>query len=124
MKKEITGTLVQAGAMLVLALGASFAQRQGYIDRETVERLIMGVIGLWMAWYGNRLPKTLVRSAQARRAQRVSAWSQVLSGLTYAGLWAFAPISVAVTYGTLAVFAGVAVTLGYCLSQRGKTNAA
>ena len=46
----------------------------------------------------------------------------VLSGLIYAGLWAFAPISVATTAGTLAVFAGVAATLGYCLSLRSKAK--
>ncbi len=73
---------------------------------------------------GNRIPKTFVRSARARQAQRVAAWSQVLSGLVYAGLWAFAPIPVAITVGSGAVLAGVAVTLGYCLSLPAKANAA
>jgi len=116
MKKELIGAAVWAGGMLVLALGASVAHRLGYIDRDTVTRMVSGVIGLWMAWYGNRIPKTFTKSAQARQVQRVAAWSQVLSGLVYAGLWAFAPIPVAIWVGSGAVLTGVAVTFGYCLS--------
>jgi hypothetical protein len=115
MKKELIGDLAGAGAMLALALGATLAHRLGYIDRDAVLRLVIGVIGLWMAWYGNRMPKTFVKSALARKIRRVSAWSQVLSGLAYAGLWAFAPIPVAATLGTAVVVTGVAVTLGYCV---------
>ena len=116
MKKELIGAAVWAGVMLALALGASVAHRLGYIDRDTVTRMVSGVIGLWMAWYGNRIPKTFTKSAQARQVQRVAAWSQVLSGLVYAGLWAFAPIPVAIWVGSGAVLTGVAVTFGYCLS--------
>ena len=123
-KKELIGSLVWAGLMLVLAFGATFASKRGYIDHETVQRLVVCSIGLSMVWCGNRIPKRFARSAQARQVQRVAAWSQVLSGLVYAGLWAFAPIPVAVTYGTLAVVAGIAVTFGYCLSLRAWTKAA
>ena len=124
MKRELIGALAWAGFMLALAVGASVAHRLGYIDRDTVTRLVCGVIGLYLAWYGNRLPKTFVRNAQARKAQRVSAWCQVLSGLVYAGLWAFAPIPVAVWGGCGAVLAGIAVTFGYCLSLPARAKAA
>ena len=95
MKKELIGALAWAGIMFALALGAIFAHKLGYIDRDTVIRVVTGPTGLWMAWYGNRIPKTVVPSARAGQAQRVAAWSLVLSGLVYAGLWAFAPIPVA-----------------------------
>ncbi len=124
MKKELIGALVWAGFMLALALGATTAHRLGYIDHDTVTRLVSGVIGLYLAWYGNRIPKTFTRSAQARKVQRVAAWSQVLSGLAYAGLWALAPIPVAVTAGTVVVVAGIAVTLGYCLTLSAKAKTA
>ncbi len=123
-KRELTLGFVWAGLMLVLAFGSVAAHKLGYIDRDMVMRLCMAPIGLWMVWYGNRIPKAFVRSASARQAQRVSAWSQVLSGLAYAGLWAFAPIQTATWYGTAAVLAGVAVTFGYCLTQRSKARAA
>jgi hypothetical protein len=124
MNKELTACLVWAGGMLALALGATFAHKLGYIDRDTVTRSVTGVIGLWMAWYGNRMPKAMVLvPAGARQARRVASWSLVLSGLVYAGLWAFAPIPMAITAGTGAVLAGIAVTLGYCLSLRAKPKA-
>lgn len=116
MKKELIGSLAWAGVMLALAFGSALAHRLGYIDRDTVIRVSSGVIGLWMAWYGNRMPKTMVPlPACARQARRFSAWSLVLSGLAYAGLWALAPIPVAAWVGTGAILAGIAATFGYCL---------
>jgi hypothetical protein len=123
MRTELIGALAWAGIMFVLAVGATFANRLGYISHDTVVRVVTGAIGLWLAWYGNRLPKTFVRSVQGRRAQRVSAWSMVLSGILYAGIWAFAPMPVAVWVGTGVVLGGIAATLGYCLSLPGKAKA-
>jgi hypothetical protein len=123
MKQELIGALAWAGCMLVLALSAVFAHKLGYIERDTVTRVVTGVTGLWMAWYGNRIPKAFAPNAHARQAQRVAAWSLVLSGLVYAGLWALAPMPVAIWGGTGAVLAGVAVTLGYCLSLRATPKA-
>ncbi len=125
MKKELIAAAAWAAVMLTLAIGAKVAHQLGYIDRETVQRVVTAPIGLWMVWYGNRIPKmTFTRNAQARQAQRVSAWSQVVSGLAFAALWAFAPLPVAIPGGVVAVVAGVAVTFGYCLSLRSKANAA
>lgn len=120
MKKELIGAFVWVCIMIVLALGTTFANKLGYISHDTVLRVVTGAIGLWLAWYGNRLPKAFVRSTHGRQAQRVSAWSMVLSGLIYAGLWAIAPIPVAVWAGTSIVLAGIAMTLGYCLLQQAK----
>lgn len=118
-KREFVGAFAWAGFMLALAAGGVLARNLGYIDSETVQRLVIGVIGLYLAWYGNRMPKAMVSvrvPASARQARRVASWSMVLSGLLYAGLWAFAPIQVAYVGGTVAVVAGIAVTLGYCLT--------
>ena len=123
MKKELIGAVAWAGIMFALALGAIFAHKLGYIDRDTVIRVVTGPTGLWMAWYGNRIPKNVVPSARAGQAQRVAAWSMVLSGLLYAGLWAFAPMPVAIWGGSGAVVAGIAVTFAYCLSLRARAKA-
>jgi len=123
MKKELIGALAWAGVMMALALSATIAHKLGFIERDTVTRLVIGAIGLWMAWYGNRIPKAFAPNACARQAQRVAAWSMVLSGFVYAGLWALAPISVATWGGTGAVVAGVAITFGYCLSLQAKAKA-
>ncbi|WP_205598318.1 ammonium transporter [Caulobacter sp. 17J65-9] len=124
MKKDLTGAFAWGGGILVVALVASYARHHGYVDSDTVTRLVVGLNGLMIAWFGNRIPKTVVPSACARQAQRVAGWSMVLSGLAYAGLWAFAPMQVAITAGCGAVIAGIAVTIGYCLWLRSRAKAA
>lgn len=113
MKKEFFAALAWAGGMVLLALGARFAHQQGYIDYDTMLRII-AMNGLWIAWYGNRMPKAVAPHPIARKVARFSGWSFVLSGLVYAGLWAFAPIRVAVTIGSGAVIAGAIVALAHC----------
>ncbi|MGF7150361.1 hypothetical protein FHS96_004019 [Sphingomonas zeicaulis] len=123
MKNELLITLCWAGAMIAVALAASFARAQGYIDQETVLRVV-AMNGLMIAFYGNRMPKAIAPSACAQHVLRVGGWSMVLSGLVYAALFAFAPIAVAVTFGVGAVAIGMAVTLGCCLWLRARTKVA
>jgi len=115
-KREMILGLAWGGAMVVLALVMVLLRKMGSVDADTVTRVVIGSNGLMVAWYGNRLPKNFVASAQAREAQRVAAWSQVLSGIVWVALWAFAPISVAVAGGIAAIVTGFVVTIGYCLS--------
>ena len=124
MKKQLIADLTWGVGIVVLALGATYARKLGYIEGETVTRLVLGATGLMVAWFGNRMPKTFVPSARARQAQRVGGWSMALSGLAYAGLWAFAPFDVALIGGCGAILVGIAVTVGYCLSVRDRANAA
>jgi len=118
-KKELLQALAWGGGIVALAFAMVLARRLGYVDADTVTRVVIGANGLMVAWYGNRLPKTFVPDAKAREARRVAAWSQVLSGLAYAGLWAFAPMPVAIWGGMAAIVAGLVVTFGYCLTLRG-----
>ena len=124
MKKQLIADLTWGIGIVVLALGATYTRKLGYIEAETVTRLVLGATGLMVAWFGNRMPKTFVPSARARQAQRVGGWSMALSGLAYAGLWAFAPFDVALIGGCGAILVGIAVTVGYCLSVRDRANAA
>ncbi|MES2643355.1 MAG: ammonium transporter [Myxococcota bacterium] len=123
MKKEMIVALAWAGSMIAVALGASFAKTQGYIDEETTVRVV-AMNGLMIAYYGNRAPKAVAPSACAAQVTRVAGWAMVLSGLVYAALWAFAPIPVASTVGTGSVAVGMAVSLGYCLWLRAEAKAA
>jgi hypothetical protein len=124
MNKDLIGSFAWGGGIVAIALIGSLARKWGYVDGDTVTRIVVGLNGLMIAWMGNRMPKTFVPDACARQARRVAAWSLVISGLIYAGLWAFAPIPVAVAGGCGAVLAGIAVTLGYCLSLRRRAKAA
>lgn len=123
MKKELLVGLAWGGGIVLLALAAKFAFNQGHIDHDTMLRIVIGINGLMIAYYGNRAPKAVAPSAYARQVARVAGWSLVLSGLVYAGLWAFAPIPLAITAGTGAVAAGILVTLGYCFRLRARANA-
>lgn len=123
MNKQLITDLAWGVGILVVALAASSARKLGYVDGDTVTRVVMGLTGLMIASFGNRMPKAFVPSACARQAKRVAAWSLVLSGLVYAGLWAFAPFPAAVAGGCGAVLLGMAVTAGYCISLRSKAKA-
>jgi hypothetical protein len=123
-KSEVIGNLAWGGAIIVLALAGSFARTAGYMDDETVKRLVTGTIGLMVAWQGNRMPKSFVPNACARQARRVAGWSMTLSGLVYAGLFLFAPLHVAYLGGAGAILAGIAITLGYCLTLRDRRKTA
>ena len=116
--KEIQAGLVWALGLLALAFIGAQARKAGYIDADMVKRLVACTTGLWLAWYGNRMPKTLVPGACARKARRFSAWSMVVSGLVYAALWLFAPFPLAAIAGMGALLGGIAVTLVYCLTLR------
>jgi len=121
--QELVPGLAWAGAILVLAVGASFARQNGYIDQDTTLRVVIGVNGLMMAYFGNRAPKMVAPSACAQQLSRFAGWSLVLSGMVYAGLWVFAPIQTAVLFGTAVVLAGVLATLGYGLKLRARARA-
>lgn len=123
MNKDLIKSLMVAGGLIAVALAATSARSMGLIDGDAVTRLVMAATGLMLVWYGNRMPKTLVPAAKARRVQRVGGWSMVLSGLIYAGLWAFAPLDIAFTAGCAVVVAGLVLTIGYCLSLRRKAVA-
>jgi hypothetical protein len=124
MNKELIEGFAWGGSIVALAIGATLAHKLGYIEADTVQRVIFGSIGLMVAGFGNRIPKAFVASAQARRAKRVAGWSMVLSGLIYAALWVLASFPVATWGGFAAILAGIAVTMGYCLSLPSKTKAA
>ena len=124
MKKDVKSSLAWGGGIIAVALAATLARRTGVIDADAVTRIVLGVIGLMVAWYGNRMPKTFAPSEISRQVTRVGGWSMALSGLIYAGLWAFAPLDVALFAGCGAILVGMAVTVAYCLSLRSRMNAA
>jgi hypothetical protein len=123
MNKELTSALAWAGGMIGVTLAAVVAKKLGYIDGDTTTRIAVGISGLMIASYGNRMPKALVPDACARQATRVGGWIFMLNGLLYAGLWAFAPIRVAAVVGCGALVAGLAVMIGYGYWLRARAKA-
>jgi hypothetical protein len=124
MKKIPTADIAWGAGIVALALVATLARQQELISEDASIRLVLGVTGLMLVWYGNRAPKAFIPDSRARQAARFSGWSMVLSGLVYATLWGFAPFPVAMVFGCGAVMAGVVATFLYCRSLRRETKAA
>jgi hypothetical protein len=124
MNKDVISWIAWAAGIVAVALTMRFMREMDYVDRETSTRIVIGLIGLMVAWAGNRMPKALAPNALILQVKRVGGWSIALSGLVYAGLWAFAPIEIAKVVGSAVVVGGIAVTLGYCLSLRSKAKVA
>ena len=122
MNRELAADLAWGAGIVALALISSYARELGYIEAETVTRIVMCTTGLMVAWFGNRMPKRFVPDVWARQATRVGGWSLALSGLVYAALWVFAPTQVAVTGGSAAVILGMLITISYCLTRRNRTS--
>ena len=123
MNRNVVIDLAWGVGILLLALASTFARSQGWIDGDTVTRIVLGAIGLMVAWFGNRMPKRFVPSERARRASRFGGWSMALTGLVYAGAFAFAPLSLALVVGPGAVLVGLIATVAYCLWLRGQRPA-
>lgn len=125
MTKDLTHSLAWGGGILAVALACSLARHLGYLEQETTLRIVLGVTGLMVAAFGNRIPKTFAPGAGVRKAQRVTAWAMVLSGLVYAGAFLLAPtMQIAMTVGCAAIVLGLVVAIGYCLSLRNRQTAA
>lgn len=123
MNKDVVGSLAWGIGIVVVALCARYARELGYLAPDTVTRIVIGLTGLMVAWFGNQMPKTFVPIAWARKVWRIGGWSMALSGLTYAGLWACAPMSVAFAAGCGVIILGLAVTVAYCFFVCSKAKA-
>jgi hypothetical protein len=118
--KRLGGPIALAIAFLAAAAALRYASVQGIIGEDVATRAVQVIIGLGLAAYANVMPKNLGaprRSAQAetraQAAQRVGGWSITLAGLIHAGLWAFAPLSLAIPASMVVVGGAVILTLGH-----------
>lgn len=119
MKKEILVSLAWAAGIILVSLAATLARKQGLIDGDTALRVV-AMNGLVIAYYANLAPKKFAPSAAARRLARFGGWVLVISGLAYAGFWAFAPLPVAKVVGTGSLVLGIVITFIYGFRLRGE----
>lgn len=126
--KPLGFALGLAAVFLAVAAGLRFAAAEGMIADDLARRSAQVLIGLGLAAYANVMPKQLSRlrgsaeaETRAQAALRAGGWSMTLAGLVHAGLWAFAPLSVASPASTVVVAGALVLTLGYavwCLTAR------
>lgn len=72
------------------------------VDVEFTRRAAMALLGAFLAFTGNRIPKTLTPlsalacdAARMQALQRLSGWAWVLSGAAFAVVWLVFPIALA-----------------------------
>lgn len=116
-----SGLAVAAG-LIVLALVLKAAGHAGYLGADAPTRSAMVVSALLIAWYGNVIPKVVLRSPQAIAARRVAGWAFVLCGIVTAALWAFAPLSLALPAAIGVTVAAMALSVGACVVLRGRPS--
>ena len=113
---KITQSLALAMSALLMTL--AWAGKADLIIGDLAMRLSMIVTGLVIAFYGNAIPKLVLRSARARSARRFAGWAFVLSGLTCAAVWAVAPIEVAKPVSIAMIASTVVLVFGVCMLTR------
>lgn len=119
--KHLGWALAFAAAMLVGAAGLRYAANLGLLGPDGTRRATQIVIGLALAVYANFMPKQTGRLRQpvveqrTQTALRIGGWSFSLSGLIYAGLWAFAPLAIADIGSLIAVASAMVLTMGFAI---------
>lgn len=117
----ITQGLAVAIAMIAAALAVSWGAHKGLLGADASFRGLMVANALLLAYYGNAIPKAVLRSAALRAGRRFAGWVFVLAGLISAALWAFAPLDVATPAAISVIAAAIVLASGYCFLSRSKT---
>ena len=118
--KRMSIAIAVAILFIGTAAAVTYAQSLDLIGPDAAKRTIQVMSGLILAAYGNLMPKDVGRwqasaiaVARAQSALRVGGWSMTLAGLTYAGLWAFAPLAVANIVSVVVVVSAMLITMGF-----------
>lgn len=101
--RPIPSAIVFAALMMTLALGAKLANTLGVLgDHDFAQRGLMVILGFFLMFTGNAIPKTLAPlaslqcdPAKVQAFQRLAGWTWVLTGLGYAMAWLLMPIDAA-----------------------------
>ncbi|MBP6011312.1 MAG: hypothetical protein KBA31_03705 [Alphaproteobacteria bacterium] len=121
--KTITQAGLVATAMIGVSIVAAWGVMTGALDGDTPVRVMMVFNALILAYYGNAIPKAVLRTPIARAARRFAGWVFVLGGLISAALWAFVPLDIA-TPAAVTVTAGSAIlAFSYCFLNRSRSEA-
>lgn len=118
---SVTHSIGLALVMIALSAALAFAGRAHLIDGDLPTRISMALSGLIIAFYGNAIPKALLRSARSRSARRFAGWAFTLSGLITTALWALAPVDTALTLTLVVVGAAVVLAFAVCILSRDAT---
>lgn len=115
-KKQLLIDFSWGPIIVCTSLLASYLRDLGYTDSDTVTRVVMCLSGLMVATFGNRVPQTLLAQTQVSVLRKLASKSLVLGGLIFAGLWAFAETSIAISGGITVLVLGFFTSLGHVIA--------
>lgn len=121
---KVTEGLILATGLIAISLGLAWAGKVGMVGADLPTRMTMAISGLFIAYYGNSIPKVLLRSEKAIMARRLIGWAFVLSGLGTAALWLFLPVNLASGPTFLLVGGTLLLVALICLLSRSKRRSA
>lgn len=114
---SIRGAVLSAGSILIVALGAKLAAVLGMaVHPEGVRRVTMVLVGGYLAFTGNAIPKSLTPLSQMRcdparvaSAQRFLGWTWTVTGLAFALVWIALPSEVANRLSDVVLVGGMVI---------------
>lgn len=115
---KIYAGLAIAATIIAVTLGLNWAEAEGMVSGDMSVRAAIIMAGLALAWYGNEIPKAMIRSASTRSARRLSGWAFALAGLASAAGGALLPVDMAITTELAVTGGALALVLIYCLTTR------
>ena len=127
MRRQILGGLVAGAAIVGAALILRLLHVQG---GELKVRVINIMMGIFIAWLGNNLPKqsaqlvAIVRSPeQAQRLRRTAGFLLLAGGLLFSLAWLAAPMTWALPLSVAAIAGAILVTMAQCVWASQRHNA-
>lgn len=127
----IRHAIVFAGLMLAIPLSIHLGTALGVIDdADLSRRTTMVLMGAFIAFTGNSMPKTLTPlsalqcdAAKVQAFQRFAGWTWVLTGVAYAVVWLVLPLDLAKPVSVVLLMSGMLVVAVQLLRLR-RTRAA
>lgn len=118
--------IVFAGLMMAIPLSLKLATTLGAIDdADLSRRMTMVMMGAFVAFTGNALPKTLTPlsalqcdPARVQAFQRLAGWTWVLSGLAFAIVWLVLPLDLAHPVSVVLLMSGMLVVVTQLIRLR------
>ena len=127
MRRQILGGLVAGAAIVGAALILRLLHVQG---GELKVRVINIIMGVFIAWLGNNLPKqsvhllAIARSPQqAQRLRRTAGLLLFAGGLLFSLAWLAAPMAWALPLSLAALGGAILVTMAQCVWASQRHNA-
>lgn len=122
----ITNGVVSGALIVALALAAKLGGTLGLIEAgELSQRATMAILGGFIMFTGNALPKTLrplstpQRDARIQACQRFAGWTWTLTGLAFALAWLVLPMAIAQPVSLLLLMTGMLTIVSRLFGWRG-----